>query len=151
LPLAGWLEIKHVWPSAEMAANALSAAIGLRGSVVTAFAMPLGMLIYAVTVVGWYSRLLEHDADLDACLNDEGQIDAVLAADFCSALVTLCGRSRESWLSRWLHPPLFERIRFVRRVISTASVAPAFRRKLALIAISIGLLFAAAASMTILL
>jgi Zn-dependent protease with chaperone function len=150
LPVAWWIAIKHVWPGAEtVAGNALST-IGLRGATVAAFVVPLGLLAYAVVVLGWYSRLLEHDADLDACLDDNGQINVTLAVDFCSALITLCGRGSDSWLSRWLHPPLDARIAFVRRVISDPTAAPAFRRRLALIASSIILLFAAAAALSLL-
>jgi STE24 endopeptidase len=150
LPVTWWIAIKHTWPAAETTAVEALTTIGLRGTAVAALALPLGLLAYAVIILGWYSRLLEHDADLDACLDDNGLIDATLAVDFCSALVTLCGRGSESWLSRWLHPALDARIAFVRRVISDSSAAPAFRRKLALIASSIILLFAAAAALSLL-
>jgi Zn-dependent protease with chaperone function len=150
LPVVGWIALKHTWPVAETAALDALTAIGLRGTAMAALIIPLGLLTYAVIVLGWYSRLLEHDADLDACLDDQGLIDATLAADFCTALVTLCGRARESWLSRWLHPPLEARISFIRRVITDHNNARAFRRKLTIVNASIMLLFAAAASLSLL-
>ncbi|MBW8884087.1 MAG: M48 family metalloprotease, partial [Planctomycetia bacterium] len=145
LPVAWWTAIKHVWPAAETATIDALSGLGFRGTAVAALVVPFGLLAYAVIVLGWYSRLLEHDADLDACLDNDGRTDARLAVDFCTALVTLCGRSSESWLSRWLHPPLDARITFVRRVIGNSRAARAFRRQLVFINLSIALLLAAAA------
>lgn len=150
LPVAGWMAIKHIWPAAETTAMDALTAIGLRGTAMAALVIPLGLLTYAVIVLGWYSRLLEHDADLDACCDDQGHIDAALAKEFCTALVILCGRGSESWLSRWLHPPLDARIAFARRVITDQNAARTFRRKLTLINFAILALFATAAALSFL-
>jgi len=150
LPVAWWIAIKHTWPAAETTAYELLSSLGLSATAVTAFAMPLGMLAYAIIVLGSYSRLLEHDADLDACLTDDGQIDATLAADFCSALITLCGRGNESWLSRWLHPALDQRLAFVRRIITDGRSARIYRRQLFFLNAAIILLIAAAFTISVL-
>lgn len=150
LPVAWWMAIKHVWPAVETTAMELLTITGLRATAVAALLIPLSLLAYAVIVLGWYSRLLEHDADLDACQDNSGRINVTLATDFCTALVTLCGRGAESWLSRWLHPPLDARIAFVRRVITDSSAGPAFRFRLAALAASIVGLFAAAAALSLL-
>jgi Zn-dependent protease with chaperone function len=144
LPVAWWLAVKQAWPAADESLEALLGSVGIRSPLVAAFGIPLAILSYAVIVVGWYSRLLEHDADLDACLTDNGHLDPLAAADFCSALTTLCGRSRESRFSQWLHPPVFQRVEFVRRVLLNPRLAIAFRRRLGWIAVAIAALFVAA-------
>src|SRR5436190_3503863 len=144
LPVAWWLAIKHAWPAADTTIETMLATLGIRPQLVAAFGIPLGLLAYAVVVVGWYSRLLEHDADLEACLNDDGQLDPVTAADFCCALTTLCGRNHESRFSQWLHPPVFQRVALVRRVLVNPRLAIAFRRRLGWSAAAIAMLFVAA-------
>jgi Zn-dependent protease with chaperone function len=90
------------------------------------------MLSYALLVVGWYSRRLEHEADLEACVDDEGRLDLVGACVFRSALAKLCGRSREGRLMQWLHPPVVSRLEFLLQVVNDPQVTPRFRRSLKL-------------------
>jgi Zn-dependent protease with chaperone function len=134
LPVVLWLAIRGAWPSGETILAAQLAAYGIGMKAAASFAVPVGMLVYAVVVVGWYSRLLEHDADLDACLSDCGRFEPSAADDFCRALITLYGRSRENWLGEWLHPTLRQRLTFVQSAASEPSLIATFRRKLALIA-----------------
>ena len=103
------------------------------------------MLAYALVVVGWYSRLLEHDADLAACLDDAGQFDPGRAADFCRALVRLIGKSRESRLGQWLHPCLAARLSFLRAMADSPPCLRAFRRRQMLIGAGLGAGYVAAA------
>ena len=129
LPLAWWLAINSIWPNVEAEAAAAVSATGIPGSLVLTIALPLLMLAYALVVVGWYSRLLEHEADLVACLAAGGEYDRVRAGDFCKALVKVIGRSRESRAGQWLHPCLLDRLRFVRGSASKGARI-AFARKL---------------------
>jgi len=144
LPVVWWLAIKHVWPGADAAIESLVTAIGIRPQVVAAFVVPLGMLTYAVVVVGWCSRLLEHDADLDAALSDDGQIDPLAAATFCGALMTLCGRGHDNWFAEWLHPPLVKRLEFVKRAVIEPGFAGHYRRRMQRLAVLLALLYLAA-------
>jgi Zn-dependent protease with chaperone function len=144
LPLAWWAAIKHRWPALE---SGLGSALGAPNWLTEATSMlilPLGMLAYAVVVVGWYSRLLEHDADLDACLTATGQFDPAWAIDFRRALWTICPPCMESRSSQWLHPPLASRFSFLDRVIDDQQVATAFRERLRRIAFGIAVLYLAA-------
>jgi Zn-dependent protease with chaperone function len=145
LPVAWWLAIRHAWPEVAAVAKLILATVGVRPELAAAFAVPLGLLAYTLIVVGWYSRLLEHDADLDACLNDDGQLDPSAGSDFCSALTTLCGRSRESRISQWSHPSIAARVEFLGRVIAKPSFAAAFRRRASWIAAGMAILYLAAA------
>jgi Zn-dependent protease with chaperone function len=95
------------------------------------------MLVYAVVVVGWYSRLLEHDADLDACQTERGHFEPAAADHFSQALITLYGRSSESRLGEWLHPSLRQRLEVIRRAADEPAFAAAFRRRLWWIAATI--------------
>src|SRR5205823_8853048 len=92
LPLACWWAIKAHWPHVDSHVNSLVPWLDLSAAASMPILVAVAMLLYALLVVGSYSRLLEHDADLDACLTDDGQFDRDAADDFCRALMTLCGR-----------------------------------------------------------
>jgi Zn-dependent protease with chaperone function len=130
LPVSGWLAARHIWPELPSAAALLAESLGPAGRLASAVAMPLAMLAYAVVVVGWYSRLLEHDADLEACLDDGGQFDRAAAEHFVTALASLSGGGDESRLSRWMHPAFVERLHFIERVANQPLVGRRFRRRL---------------------
>jgi hypothetical protein len=105
------------------------------------------MLVYALVVVGWYSRVLEHDADVDACLNREKRMDSALAADFCSALQSLSTGVVESRFSQWLHPPMDKRVTLVQRLLErpwelskTRACVPFMAAALAVLYLAAGLL-----------
>jgi STE24 endopeptidase len=137
LPVVLWLALREAWPAGESFLAAQLAAYGIGMNAAASFAVPVGMLAYAVVVGGWYSRLLEHDADLDACLSDRGDFEPSAGDDFCRALVTLFGKSRESRLGEWLHPPLRQRLAFVQRAADDPTFRARFRWKLGLIALAI--------------
>ena len=149
LPLAWWLAINQVWPHLDAALHYAMVAAGWPAPLVTAVMLPVCMLAYAVIVVGWYSRLLEHEADLAACLADDGQFDSLRAADFGRALVLLIGRSRESRLGQWLHPSLPDRLQFLRGAMESASRC-AFERRLVWIKLSIAAGYLAALAVALL-
>jgi STE24 endopeptidase len=144
LPVAWWLAVKQAWPGIGPLFESTIVSLGVRPAIVAAFGVPVGMVTYAVVVVGWYSRLLEHDADLDASITDGGQLDAIMATDFCRALLTLCGRARESWFSQWLHPPVAARVEFLQRVIFEPTDAVTFRRRLNSVTLAMAVLYVAA-------
>lgn len=143
LPLAWWLAIKQVWPEIETAAEAAVASAGISAQLFAALALPVTMLAYALVVVGWYSRLLEHEADLAACLDDQNRLDPALTADFCQALTRIIGKSRESRAGQWLHPSLADRLRFLHRAAGSAAQS-AFEQKLLRIRMGIAVAYAAA-------
>lgn len=94
------------------------------------FAFPGAMLAYCVLVVGGYSRWLEHEADLDACLDERGRFDPWAAEDLADALRVVVGRDEGTWLVSWLHPPLSARLAFLRRVQHDAAFVRRFRGRL---------------------
>ncbi len=149
LPLAWWLALKHALPGIELAIEAKIAAAGPSAEVCIALVLPCAMLGYALVVVGWYSRLLEHDADFAACLAEDGSFDAGRAADFCRALVLLVGPSHESRLGQWLHPCLRDRLAFLRRIADAASCPARFDRRLRWIVLMIAALYLGAAAVAL--
>ncbi len=128
LPVAAWVVLQPI----------LSTGIQLQK--LAPLALPLILLAHTTFVVGWYSRFLEHDADLDACLNDAGQYDHSSATDFCNALVLLCG-GEEGYLSRWLHPTTSARVTLLHGVALHPQRAAKLRRKKTAITAAIGLLY----------
>ena len=80
-------------------------------------AVPLATLISATILLGWYSRLLEHDADL--CVLHTGR-----AEHFVAALERLClltgGRRHQR---SWLHPSTARRLDLLVRTMSDPLVA----------------------------
>jgi Zn-dependent protease with chaperone function len=146
LPVAWWVVLKQAFPDLESNINASFAGFGLSPTHTTAVATPLLFLTYAVLVVGWYSRHLEHDADVDACLDNNSHFDPRAAADFCTALITLCGDSHESWFTRWLHPPVSARIDLLNRIAIHSHIAVAIRRRMTIVAAVIALFYVAAAT-----
>jgi Zn-dependent protease with chaperone function len=144
LPLAMWMAAKPWCGGLDAKCAGMCAAWGVPWEALAPYALPMGMLVYAVVVVGWYSRLLEHDADLEACLTD-GRFEPLAADDFRRALVRLRGGRREPrWLA-WLHPTLEQRLAFLQRAEESPAATAGFRRWLAAFVAGIGLLYAACA------
>ena len=86
-------------------------------------------LAYAAVVVGYYSKLLEYDADLAAAFGDDGEVNADSARDLIHALAVLQGPHGDSKFS-WLHPPTSRRIAWLRRVLMKPADGIDYRRKL---------------------
>lgn len=144
LPLAWWLAIETAWPGTERVVEQALTSAGIAAEIVTTAIAPLLMLVYAVVILGWYSRLLEHEADLEACTDDGGRLDKELASDFSRALSRLMGPARETWFGGWLHPTLKARLSFIRRCADDARISGRFHWRLRLIAAAIGMAYAAA-------
>jgi Zn-dependent protease with chaperone function len=126
LPLAAWLALAGVaWPQ----------------SLPFAMFAPAGLLLYAVFVVGGYSRWLEHEADLAACMTRSGQIERAAAECFARALVKVIGRGRGSRWTHWLHPPVGERLALLALAIADPTAAVRFRRRLSRIAWGVGFVY----------
>jgi hypothetical protein len=150
VPVVWWLAVKHAWPTVDAPLESLLAAAGVDGKRWLVLLLPLGMVAYALVAVGRFSRFLEHDADLDACHDDQGRLNQTCADDFCSALTTLCGSGREGRLSQWLHPAVVERVKFLRTATLDPNCAAEFRRRLPIAAIVIIALYVAAAAVALL-
>jgi Zn-dependent protease with chaperone function len=145
LPVAWWLAVKQVWPGVETTLETAVASLGIPSVLAANFGIPLALLAYAFIVIGAYSRLLEHDADLDACLDRHGRLDPVVSHDLCIALLRLCGGGRESRLAQWLHPPVHCRVDFIRLAAGDPARASAFRLRFGLVAGGIAALYLASA------
>ena len=98
-------------------------------------AFPAAMLGYFVLVVGSYSRWLEHEADLEACLDDQGRFDPWAMEDLADALRVVVGGDEGGWLMSWLHPPLSARLAFLRRAQQDAVFVRRFRWRLQAVAV----------------
>ncbi len=83
------------------------------------------VLGFAVMALGWYSRLLEHDADL--CVYDAGQAETFIAT--IDRLSYLCNERRQR--ATWLHPSTVARVHLLQRVLLNPGVAHVFRRRVA--------------------
>jgi Zn-dependent protease with chaperone function len=143
-PLAWWLALAQVYPDFEARIHFAVAAAGFPAPLLAALLLPAGMFVYALVVVGWYSRQMEHEADLAACTDDAGRFDPRLAIDFCRALLRLLGRQRESRLGQWLHPPLAARLRFLHSAADGAPAVAPFQRRLVRIQLAIASSYLAA-------
>jgi STE24 endopeptidase len=111
-PLAGWRQ--PIWPLVSV--------------------MTVGALV--VVTLGWYSRLLERQADLWAC--GQGR-DSQSAPGKAEDIVTVYTRALEKislahradrHRADWLHPSLQSRINFLRHTIAAPSRATVFHRQL---------------------
>jgi Zn-dependent protease with chaperone function len=141
LPLIWWLALCTAWPELEPAAEQVFAGVGIPQSLLAAAIVPLVMLAYAAVAIGWYSRLLEHEADLEACIADDGQIDRQWADDFRRALTTLIGRAPEPLAARWMHPGLQSRLSLIDLATAEPRFAARFRSRLRWIALAIVALY----------
>ena len=106
-------ELTAAWPSG------LASELSPAHSLITAF-LTLGCVVMAL---GWYSRLLEHDADL--CVYEAGQAETFIAT--IDRLSYLCNDRRQC--TTWLHPSTAARIDLLQRVLHDPQVACAFRRR----------------------
>jgi len=86
-------------------------------------------LAYAAVVVGYYSKLLEYDADLAAVFDERGEVHADSARDLIHALMVLQGPHGDARFS-WLHPPTSLRIVWLRRVLPKPAEGLVYRRRL---------------------
>jgi STE24 endopeptidase len=126
LPVAAWLVLADgAWPP----------------SLPAAMIAPVALVLYAVLVVGTYSRWLEHEADLAACMTRSGQIERAAAECFARALVKVIGRAPTSRWTHWLHPPIGERLALLALAIADPAAAMRFRRRMSRIAWGIGLAY----------
>lgn len=130
LPLAVWLAASTAMPEFFELLSQRLTWIGFSQSLQLSLLIPVLLAAYIVVVVGQYSQWLEHDADLAACLGPDGQIDRAAAEPFARALVKIIGRSRESRLTRWLHPALEDRLAVIAMALADPAGIVRFRRRL---------------------
>ncbi len=85
--------------------------------------IPALTVLYAVTVLGRYSRLLEHDADISVYYDGQGNV-------FCETIDRLSYLSHEHRRRRgWLHPSTISRLHLLQRSLLDPAVATRFRRR----------------------
>jgi hypothetical protein len=90
----------------------------------------LAVLAYLILALGWYSRRLEHQADLWACLQlaaDHGKANALQR--YVGVLFRLCDR-RHMRRGSWLHPGHKRRRLFLINCLSNIKRARAFQREM---------------------
>jgi Zn-dependent protease with chaperone function len=81
------------------------------------------LLAMVIMALGWYSRLLEHDADL--CVHDAGYAESCVTT--IDRLAYLCHDRRQR--ATWLHPSTVSRVDLLRHAMHDESVARRFRRR----------------------
>lgn len=81
------------------------------------------LLGIVVMVLGWYSRLLEHDADL--CVHDAGYTESFVVT--IDRLAYLCRDKRQR--ATWLHPSIVARVDLLQHAMHDGSIARRFRRR----------------------
>lgn len=131
LPLAVWMAAHQLYPGVLDAVSMQLASAGIAEPLQLSLLVPLALAVYAIGVVGTYSRWLEHDADLATCVWPGGQIDRAAAESFARALVKIVGSGRESRWSLWLHPSALARISVLAQAIADPAWAARYRRRLA--------------------
>ncbi len=116
-----WLRVTH--PQLEPFLNQLVADAGTTVATLQYLLLPALTIAYAILALGWYSRLLEHDADLCVCQWGHGP-------EFVGALwklSDLCGTATRR--STWMHPSTDQRIQLVRQAIQDPKQVGRFRRR----------------------
>lgn len=153
LPLVALFALKAWQPQLVAGVPLWLAGIGIPAAWQASLLLPAMVVVYAVVVVGGYSRLLEHDADLAVILRtghdgihapngtfhgprqDNPLVDEAVGAEaacaaFIAALTKVSGGATESRLGQWLHPPLDCRIAFLRQVVRSPAAGWHFQRRL---------------------
>ncbi|MHB8954049.1 MAG: M48 family metalloprotease [Pirellulaceae bacterium] len=123
LPL--WLIGSFQTLAPELTERATAWQAALAGDPSPTWYLLLASLALAGTVMalGWYSRLLEHDADL--CVYEAGQAETFITT--IDRLSYLCHERRGR--AAWLHPSTVARIHLLQRVLHHPEMAGAFRRR----------------------
>ena len=142
LPLVAWMAAQQVCPGVLADFSARLSYAGITEPLQMSLLLPLALAAYTIVVVGTYSRLLEHDADLATCVWPGGQIDRAAAESFARALVKIVGRGRESRWSLWLHPSAAAQLTVLAQALVDPSSAARYRRLLARIALLVVLAYA---------
>lgn len=127
LPLVLVLAVSAWLPPEVKAAEAVAASRRAADWQTAALAVVLGGG-FAIFGVGGYSKRLEYEADMEAITRGGEQVDSAAALDFYSALASLRGSGEESWLARWLHPPVSSRLALIGRAIAEPSIPLRLRR-----------------------
>lgn len=131
LPLAWWMAARQAIPDYLDGLSLGLSAIGVSQQLQMSLVVPLALAVYAIAVVGTYSRWLEHDADLATCVWPGGQVDRAAAESFARALIKIAGHGRESLWSLWLHPSTLSRMAVLAGAIADPPSAARYRRRLA--------------------
>ena len=150
IPTAYYPEATYARPAPETEqALGLQAQRAMRGSPLTAAASSLA----ARTLGGGF--LSAGNPGFQAAVDRAASairpnLDAQFAAHFTAALVRLTGRTPEGRFSRWLHPSLEERLRFLSQVSADDRCLGRFRHRLRLIGRVMVIVYAAAVALTVL-
>jgi len=138
LPVVLWLTLLAAFPQTIQRLSNVSAGWGVSTAVQTALFVPLAMGIYALAIFGPYSRRLELEADLFACLDadPEGRLTSRGVARFVGALEKLAranGGGKRRFV--WLHPTVEQRVDFLHELgPDCPTAALPFQRRLRTIA-----------------
>ncbi len=103
--------------------------LGLQASDDGGSLLVIGTLLYLVVALGWYSRQLEHQADLWACRRlAQGSSRAVALQRYLSVLWRI--ESQHSHRGSWMHPSYRRRRDFLVASLTARRHADAFEREM---------------------
>jgi Zn-dependent protease with chaperone function len=133
VPAASWLSLQ----ANTSMPGFLSSGLGPAWEPAAGFCLALSGVIGLGLVLGWYSRLLEHHADVWACrqlaTRDAGQPLCRRAVErYLGTLEKLAGRSRTRGGAGWLHPTFEQRAEFLRQATDNPRHRSHIRRRLRL-------------------
>jgi STE24 endopeptidase len=144
-PLSLWHAANAYHPSELPLVAQLASAWGMEPASMSSLITALGVAAYLVITLSWYSRLLEHQADLWACrqlaLAHESRSQDSLkeaVARYVNTLTRLLGDDGlHSNRMEWLHPSLLLRVEFLTRVASEPRREVSFHRNVRCVGIFI--------------
>lgn len=137
-PLVAWMAVCATFPTAMGDVDAWIAQCGLPIAVASPLLMLAVMAVYARIVLTRYSRLLEHQADLEACRETNGengvggeQLTPAATRRFIETLEQLTRLSGQSPERRtWLHPSVQERMAFLSQMAASPTRLAAFENRM---------------------
>lgn len=114
-----------------MALGATAVVAGCPNGIVQV-ALPFAFGIAMLPVLGWYSRQLEHQADLRAVitLSSGRRLTSVAAERLIDALTRLVGPEPRDARGEWLHPSIARRAAFLDAAIAEPTVPSRLHRRL---------------------
>lgn len=140
-PLSVWLFLVQVLPDTTRQVEEWVAEAGPTWNVPLGLAALAAMGAYLLVVFGWYSRLLECQADLFAChalgMRDFGRPAPEVFATALEKLASAGGADRDC--SSWQHASIARRVAFLRRAAGDARFVRRFQRGVGLVGIALAM------------
>lgn len=137
LPLICYFVVNHFNPSSVQNALGLFEPMGISTAWCHAVLLPTMYVVYLVAILGWISRTMEHDADIGACLRDDGhgveELNDDAIGSFSNALLKISSVQNTSVTKKsWMHPSILERFEFLRAIRKDKTLINRFRQRFSL-------------------